>query len=102
MMKEARRPGRRRRAAKTFPSVQADLVMVPAGREEGRAAAEPLRQLEPEHVPIERDRPFEIRHPQVDMADADGRVNGAGSGVAHGWRIVVQCLRSFLWSHSQS
>jgi hypothetical protein len=66
---EPRAAGGRRRAIEALPSIQRDMVMIAAGRDEGCTLA-PLRHLEPEHTTIKRQGPLEISHLEVDMADA--------------------------------
>jgi hypothetical protein len=53
------------------PGVEADVVVVAAGRNEGRLVAEPLLQLEAEHAAVELERPVEVGDFQVDVADVD-------------------------------
>src|SRR5437773_9226086 len=73
------------------PGIEADVVMVAAGREEHRIAAVAGRDLEAEHVAIERNGAVEIGHRQMNVANS-------GLGVDHiadcqfriadrGWRI---------------
>ena len=69
---------RRRRAAEALPGVEADVVVVAAGREEGGLVAVLLLQLEAEHAGVEGDRPVEVGDLQVDMPDP-------GSGRDGGW-----------------
>ena len=44
---------RRRRAAEALPGIQADMVVVAPGGDEGRGGAVTLHQLEAEHAAIE-------------------------------------------------
>src|SRR6185436_7101609 len=78
--------GRRRMAAGAFPSVQSDVMMItPGGKEHGlRAVA--LRDLKAEHVAIERQRPFQVRHFQMNVADPDLRMKGMG---LHDWLVHI-------------
>src|SRR5581483_8359640 len=90
---KAGRTRRRRRAAAAFPGVQPDMVMIAAGRDEGRAR-HPLSQFEPEHADIKGKRTFNIRHFQMYVADADARIDwrrrpgrgfiASGDDLAHG------------------
>ena len=50
------------------------------GRDEGGVPAVALGQLEAEHAAIEAQRPLEVGHLQVDMADAGAGVDRAGHG----------------------
>ncbi len=55
------------------------MVVIAAGGHEGRLAAIHLLQLEAEDAAIEVQRPLDVRHLQVDMADARaGRDRGRG------------------------
>ena len=91
-MIEPRRAGRRRRAALAFPGIQADVVMIAAGRDEGRLVAAPLHQFKAEHAAIKAERTLEIGDLEVDVADAraggDRRMRGlklaAGGATARG------------------
>ena len=53
-------------------------MVIAAGRNERRARPEPLLQLEAKYAAVEAKRPIEVRHLQVDVADADVRMNGHG------------------------
>ena len=78
---EAGVAGRRRTGAGALPRVDPDVVVVVAGGEEGgveAALAAVGRHAEPEGVAIERQRAVEVGDPEVDVADADGRVDGFG------------------------
>jgi hypothetical protein len=55
MIEPSRSPGRRP-AAVTLPSVQSDVMMIPAGREKCRRRSETLRQLKPKHIAIKSKR----------------------------------------------
>ena len=67
---EAGRSGGRRRATFAFPGVDAEMVVVAAGREEGGLRAITGGQLEAEHAAIEGKRALDVGHLEVDMADA--------------------------------
>src|SRR5581483_4563023 len=67
---EAGGAGRRRRAAEALPGVEADVVMISAGRNERGLAPAPLHQLEAEDAAIERQRALEVRHLEVHVTDA--------------------------------
>ena len=70
---------RRRMAAFALPGVEADVVVIAAGRDERRAGAHPLHQLEAEHAAIEAERAIEIGDLEMDMPDP-----GAGDD---GWIV---------------
>ena len=53
-----------------MPSIQADVMMIPASRHKCRLPPVSLRQLESEHAAIERERPLQIGDLQMDMAYA--------------------------------
>jgi hypothetical protein len=93
------RAGGRRRAAKTFPGVQSDVVMVAAGREKRCARTVALRQLESEHVTIEPQRAIEIGHLQVHVANTDACMDrrhgySASMGTRRRTRTFVMRRRS--------
>src|ERR1043165_607402 len=75
-------------AAETLPRVEADVVVIATGGEEGRGVAEALRELEAEDVAIEADGAFEVGDLEVGVADADFGVDGG----VHGW-LKFACLR---------
>ena len=72
---QARRARRRRRAAVAFPGVEADVVVVAAGRDERGARAVALHHLEPEHAAIEGEGPLEVGDLEVDVADAHAGID---------------------------
>ena len=76
---QPRRARRRCPPAGTLPGFQPEVMMIPAGRKKRCLSPDPLRHLKPEHIPIERQRPLQIRHLQMPMADADCGVNGCGA-----------------------
>lgn len=53
--------------------------MITTSAQEGGVLAHVLHYLEAEHVAIEGDRPMEIGHFEVDVADSNFRVNGSVS-----------------------
>ena len=69
-------------AAFALPGVEADVVMIAAGRNERRARAHALHQLKAEHAAIEAERAIEIGDLEMDMPDPragdDGWVLGMG------------------------
>jgi hypothetical protein len=71
------------RSASTLPRIQRNVVMISASREEGSLRAPPLRDFESEHAAVERERPFEIGHLQVNVTDSDGRINRAENRCVH-------------------
>ena len=50
-------------------------MVVAAGAQERRRVAHPLRDLEAEDAVVERKRAVEVGHLEVDVADADARVD---------------------------
>ena len=80
--------GRRRPAAGALPGVQSDMVVVAAGRQERRLPPVELLHLEPEHPGIEADRPVDVGHLQVDMADARSRRDGTDVDIGNGTGMV--------------
>jgi hypothetical protein len=72
--KPCRPPGWRPTAV-TLPSVQSDVMMIPAGREKCRRRSETLRQLKPKHIAIKSKRPLQVRHFQMHVTHPDVRMN---------------------------
>ena len=50
-------------------------MVVATGRDEGGVVADPLLQLEAEHAAVEVERPVEVGHFEVDVADVDTRID---------------------------
>ena len=50
--------------------------MIAAGGHERGGWTEPLRELKAEHVAIEAQRTIQVRHPEMNMPDADVWMNG--------------------------
>src|ERR1700712_1388708 len=69
-------------AASALPGVEADVVVIAAGRNERRGRAHLLHHLEAEHAAIKPQRPIEIGDLEVHMPDPrtgnNGRVLGHG------------------------
>jgi hypothetical protein len=77
-MVQAGRAGRWRLASGAFPSVQSDvMVITPAER---NTACAPWRCVisKPKHVAIERQRPFQVRHFQMNVANPDLQMKWVG------------------------
>src|ERR1700678_327367 len=70
-MVEPRGAARCRLAALRLPGVEADVMVIPARRDERCLIAEPRHELEAEHADIERERPVEVCDLQVDVPDVD-------------------------------
>jgi hypothetical protein len=88
-MIQTRRARWRRRTARAFPGVQPDVVMITACRDERCLRAEPLPQFKTEHAAIKFQRAFEVGDFEMDMADADGRVNRPGRQILfHGGNLL--------------
>ena len=71
---------RRRRAAKAFPGIQAQMMMVATCRNKGRLVAISRLQLESQNAAIEIQRFLDIRNLQVHMAN----MGACGDGI---WRL---------------
>src|SRR5829696_10111891 len=56
------------------PGVQADVMVVATRGEEDRVVTVPLGHLEAENVPVEAKGSLDVRHLQVNVADAGSRV----------------------------
>src|SRR5665213_1255027 len=56
------------------------MVVIAARRYKRGRVAESQRQLKPKHAAVESQRPFQIRHLQMDMPNPCSRIN---SGFAH-------------------
>ena len=54
-------------------------MMVAAGGDECRLLAKSLRQFETEHAAIERQRPIEIGNLQMNVPNANARIDGCGN-----------------------
>src|SRR5260370_26455178 len=74
-MVETGAAARRRRTATALPGIEADMVVIAAGRNEGCLAATALGQRESEHAAVEGQRPVEIRDLEVDVAYPDGSID---------------------------
>ena len=72
-------------AAFALPGVEADMVVIAAGRNERRTGTHPLHHLEAEHAAVEPERAIEIGDLEMDMPDPR-----AGND---GW--VCACLSPF-------
>ena len=67
-------------------------MVVAAGRDERRLAAEPAGQLEAEHALVERERAVEVGDLEVDVADVGARVERGGSYWDFGWMWCVVAM----------
>ncbi len=76
-MVQARRPRGWRRPAQALPSIQSNAMVVATCRHERRLRAESLRHLEAENAAVESQRPFKVGDLQMDVADADLRIDRA-------------------------
>lgn len=72
---EPRRSRWRWRSALTLPSVQANVMVIPARRQERRLPPHALHDLEAQHTVVERDRPFQVGDFEMDVADAGMRID---------------------------
>jgi hypothetical protein len=68
--------GQRGFASFTFPSIQSDVMMIPAGRKEGRTIPHARRDLKPEYFRIESHCPLKVRNLQMDMANGSFGMHG--------------------------
>jgi len=66
-------------AAFAFPGVQPDMVVIAASRNERRAGAHSLHDLEAKHAAIESQRAIEIGHLEMNMPNARSGDNGRWS-----------------------
>ena len=62
------------------------MVVVPAGRDEGRVLAVPVLELEAEHAAVEVECPVEVGDLEVHMPDVHAWIDRAGLHMA----IVLQ------------
>ncbi len=65
----------RRRTTLAFPCIQTDVMVVTASGRERRLVSVALREFESEHIAIKRKCPIEVGDLQMDVSDADLRVN---------------------------
>ena len=79
-MVEPRRTGGRRIPVPALPCVEADVVVIPASRDERGPRAMALRYREAENPDVESKRAFEIRHLKMDMTDADAGIDRRRGG----------------------
>jgi hypothetical protein len=75
-MKQAGAIRRRRGAAKTFPGIEADVVVIAARRNERSLLTISLGQFETENAAIEAERALEVGDLQVDVAEANAGFDG--------------------------
>src|SRR3954451_9491128 len=86
-MEKARGAARRWRPTAALPGIEADMVVVAAGRDERRLRRITLHQLETEHAAIEAERAIEIGDSEMNMADPGAwhdrarRQSGAAGGL---------------------
>ena len=81
-VKQPRAAARRRVAAETLPSVQSDVMMIAARRDESGLLSISPRELKAEHAAGKLKRALEIGHPQVNVADADAGMDGSAHDIA--------------------
>src|SRR4029453_2760031 len=74
VIKPGRSPGRRLPAV-ALPSVQSDVMMIPAARKKCRRRSETLRQLKPKHIAIKSKRTLQVRHFQMHVTHPDVGMN---------------------------
>src|SRR3989440_7113525 len=83
------RPWGWRRRPPAGPGIEADVVMVAAGREEHGIAAVAGRDVEAEHVAIERNGAVEIGHRQMNVDRKSTRLNSSHDQISY----AVFCLK---------
>ena len=76
-MIKAGRPRWRRLPARAFPSVQPNVMVIAAGGDKRRLRAVPLCKFKAQQVAVKRQRPFEVGHFQMYMADANTGDDGS-------------------------
>jgi len=74
-VKEAGAPHRGRRCSFRVPGIEADVVVVTTGGDESGVVTDPLLQLEAEHAAVEVQRPVELGHFEMHVADVDAGVD---------------------------
>jgi len=79
------------------PGVEPDVVMVAARREEHGVPPVATRHLEAEDVAVEGERPVEIGHGEMDVADASVGVNGHHSMNVREFHDVMTLRCKWLW-----
>src|SRR3954462_1102897 len=92
---EPGRARRWRRAAFALPGVEPDVVVIAAGRDEGRAGAHALHQLETEHAAIEAERAIEIGDLEVNVADPGA--GGDGLVLRHAAAPLMNSTKVRAW-----
>src|SRR5438132_10474075 len=97
-MIKAGRIAMRRRTAVTFPGVQSDMMMITTSREKRRLLPVALREFESQHVTIEHNCAIKVGDLQMNVSDADVRVNWlrlASSRAVVDWIVIkTQSSRS--------
>lgn len=81
---EAGGSGRWRRAAEGLPGVEADVMVVVTGGEEGCGVADALGDFEAEDTLVEGEGAVEVGYAEMDVADAGLGMDGVGLGLGHG------------------
>ena len=99
-MIEAGGAGRGRLAAEGLPGVEADVVVVAAGREEGGGIADAQGDLEAEHAVVEGEGAVEVGDAEVDVTHAglgmDGsRAHGVGRPSVGGGSLALASRATF-------
>jgi hypothetical protein len=72
---------RRRRSTRTFPSVQANVMVIVTGGKKRCLRAVALREFEAQRIAVKRECPFQIGYLQVDVANPDLRMKRARTRV---------------------
>ena len=92
-MKQSGRARCRWRSACAFPRVQPDVVMISACGKKRRRGTEALGQFKAEHVAVEGNRTFQIRHLQMHVADLEAGMDGC---LLHG-RLSLAARAAAIW-----
>ena len=77
-VEQAGRARRRRCAAPRLPGVEPDVVVIAAGGDERGVRRPCAGELEAEHAAVEIERPVDVGHLEVDVADVGARVDRLG------------------------
>jgi len=82
-------------AATAFPGVKADVMMVTTCGNEGCLGTVALGEFETEDAAVEGKGALQVRHLEMNVADADGGVDGRVHEVNRDLRLLTMVDRSF-------
>ncbi len=74
-MIESRVAARRGSSALAFPRIQSDVVVITTRADERCGVPHTLHQLKTQHTAIEFQRAIQVRNFQMDVTNADSRIN---------------------------